>query len=116
MASSRRARAVPPVRRRASKSKKRNIRLRLVTMRQEKLLCVALIPSLLVSLSSSARDHDEEEGQARVLPSFFFPFFRQYQDIDLGDNLNRLKSSDTVAFFIIRDTMTVRNDLSFEAA
>ncbi len=48
-----------------------------------------------------------EDGEARILASFFFPLFPQYQTIDIGANLNNLKSPNTVAFFIIRDALTV---------
>ena len=53
----------------------------------------------------------QEEGQARILASFLFPLFPQYQDIDIGANLNNLKSSDTVAFFIVRDALTVQKHI-----
>lgn len=57
-----------------------------------------------------ADDNDEgdltvQNGEARVFTSFIFPFFRQYQTIDLGNNLNNLKSPNTVAFFVIRDAV-----------
>ncbi len=55
---------------------------------------------------------DEDAGDARFLPSYFFPFFRQYHDVDLGANLNNLKSGNTMAFFIIRDALTVINQSS----
>ena len=50
---------------------------------------------------------EREDGEARILTTFIFPFFRQYQEIDLGDNLNNLKSANTATFFIVRDTIAV---------
>ncbi|TRY69467.1 hypothetical protein TCAL_09651 [Tigriopus californicus] len=50
-------------------------------------------------------NHEQQNGQARVFTSFIFPFFRQYQTIDIGNNLNNLKSPNTVAFFVIRDAI-----------
>ena len=44
---------------------------------------------------------------ARILTTFIFPFFPQYTDVDMGEEVNKLKSSNTVAFFVIRDTMQV---------
>ena len=49
----------------------------------------------------------EDKGTGRVLTSFIFPFFRQYQNIDLGANLNNLKSANTATFFIVRDVIVV---------
>ena len=52
-------------------------------------------------------EFEEDSGTARILTSFIFPFFPQYQDIDIGENLNNLKSPNTVAFFLTRDFMLV---------
>ena len=71
--------------------------------------------SLLAAVGSMAMDTEKkqqelverEDGEARILTTFIFPFFRQYQEIDLGDNLNNLKSANTATFFIVRDTIAV---------
>jgi len=50
---------------------------------------------------------EKSPGEPRVLMTFIIPFFRQYQEIDWGKNLNNLKSTNTATFFIVRDAMTV---------
>jgi len=50
---------------------------------------------------------EELKEEGRVLTTFIFPLFKQYQHIDLGENLNKLKTADSAAFFILRDAMTV---------
>ena len=55
----------------------------------------------------------ENEGTGRILTSFIFPFFRQYQEIDLGENLNNLKSANTASYFIVRDVIAVSIIFSF---
>eukprot|EP00095_Tigriopus_kingsejongensis_P001260 snap_masked-scaffold374_size191929-processed-gene-0.18 protein:Tk01260 transcript:snap_masked-scaffold374_size191929-processed-gene-0.18-mRNA-1 annotation:"periplasmic solute binding family protein" len=55
--------------------------------------------------TNQAEQPIQTEGTPRVFTSFIFPFFRQYQSIDLGQNLNNLKSPNTMAFFVIRDAV-----------
>ena len=52
-------------------------------------------------------DEDEDVGEGRFLASLFFPLFPQYWPIDIGDNLNNLKSPATVARFVYRDITSV---------
>ena len=61
------------------------------------------------SLQKPNHDDDQEDNSStgRFLTSLIFPFFPQYQDIDLGANLNNLKSPNTVAFFVVRDAIAV---------
>ena len=56
----------------------------------------------------SVEDGEEDVGEGRFLASFFFPLFPQYWPIDLGENLNNLKSPKTVARFVYRDITSVR--------
>ena len=54
---------------------------------------------------------NEDVGEGRFLASLFFPLFPQYWPIDIGDNLNNLKSPATVARFVYRDitSVSIRN-------
>ena len=63
----------------------------------------------LVSVEDEAEYEDEDVGEGRFLASLFFPLFQQYWPIDIGDNLNNLKSPKTVARFVYRDITSVRN-------
>lgn len=83
-------------------------------MRRAICLCLlALWPLISAEPSEDAASKEEEkpliEGAetARILTTFIFPFFPQYADVDMGLEVNKLKSSNTVAFFVIRDTMQV---------
>ena len=60
-----------------------------------------------LDMVESQLEVEEDQGEPRILTTFIFPFFPQYQDIDLGANLNNLKSPNTMAFFIIRDAVGV---------
>ena len=63
----------------------------------------------LVSVEDDEAGYEDEYvGEGRFLASFFFPLFPQYWPIDLGDNLNNLKSPKTVARFVYRDITSVR--------
>ncbi len=61
-----------------------------------------------VAVVEVENDQEEEAGEGRFLASFFFPLFPQYWPIDVGDNLNNLKSPKTVARFVYRDLTSVR--------
>ena len=47
----------------------------------------------------------DDEGTGRLMLWRFLP---QYQDVDIGANFNKLKSSGDTAFFVVRDTIVVR--------
>ena len=59
------------------------------------------------AVPTSTKELNEDAGEARILTTFIFPFFRQYQEIDIGENLNNLKRANTATFFIVRDTIAV---------
>ena len=63
----------------------------------------------LVSVEDEEAEYEDEDvGEGRFLASLFFPIFPQYWPIDIGDNLNNLKSPATVARFVYRDITSVR--------
>ena len=65
----------------------------------------------LVSVEDEEAEYEDEDvGEGRFLASFFFPLFPQYWPIDIGDNLNNLKSPATVARFVYRDITSVRGE------
>ena len=54
----------------------------------------------------SANSLSDDQGTGRLMLWRFLP---QYQDVDIGANFNKLKSSGDAAFFVVRDTIVVRN-------
>ena len=94
------------------------------TMEMRWQLCWA-IPALIVStiVEGKAVEHSERTstnletmkeinedvvGQGRVLGSFVFPFFPQYHGVNYGDTMELMTKADTVGYFVVRHTITVR--------
>ena len=50
-------------------------------------------------------DKISDEGTGRLMLWRFLP---QYQDVDIAANFNKLKSSGDAAFFVVRDTIVLR--------
>ena len=48
------------------------------------------------------------EGQGRFLASLFFPIFPQYHGVNYGDTMELMTKADTVGYFVVRHTITVR--------
>ena len=52
--------------------------------------------------------NEDVVGQGRVLGSFVFPFFPQYHGVNYGDTMELMTKADTVGYFVVRHTITVR--------
>ena len=60
---------------------------------------------------SLVAQHDagnEDVGEGRLLASLFFPIFPQYHGVNYGDTMELMTKADTVGYFVVRHTITVR--------
>jgi len=83
-----------------------------VKMNLSSLICLVMLTTLIVS-GVDTKDSDalkktgdaglsDNQGTGRLMLWRFLP---QYQDVDIGANFNKLKSSGDAAFFVVRDTI-----------
>ena len=69
------------------------------------ILTVVLLVVIVDTKAGDTLDKISDEGTGRLMLWRFLP---QYQDVDIGANFNKLKSSGDTAFFVVRDTIVVR--------
>ena len=66
---------------------------------------VLLVVVIIDTKAGDTLDKISDEGTGRLMLWRFLP---QYQDVDIAANSNKLKSSGNAAFFVVRDTIVVR--------
>ena len=69
------------------------------------ILSVLLVVVIVDTKAGDTLDKMSDEGTGRLMLWRFLP---QYQDVDIAADFNWLKSSGDAAFFVVRDTIVVR--------